>query len=177
MAWTVIQHISSPTSNEITFSSLSLGAYQRVLLLVDGLEVGTDGAFVNMEISTGSGFNTSGYRYVNFARSSVPATNTASQNTPASGAFVRLCGGTSFGLGNASTKSVGLSVEIHNPSSTSLHKLVTVKGSYIGTGGSVIRIGASGLLEQTAAIDGLKIKLDSGTMDAGKATLYGLPTS
>lgn len=178
MAWTFIQHLSAPTSNQFTFSSLSLGGYQRVLLLVDGAIVGTDGAFLNLTISTGSGFNTSGYRYYHASRSSSGSSDSTAQDTPASGAFIRVLGGASstWGIGNAATESGSSWITVSNVGS-GLYKTVDFNSSHVAPSGSGVRVFGGGLLEQTAAIDGLRISVSTGTMTGGKATLYGLPTS
>lgn len=174
MAWAVISHLSSPTSDLFTFSGLSLGSYQRICLMFDAIVAGTDGAFPILQLSTGSGFNTSGYRYANSMRSSSGATDSAESN---SAAHIRIGGSSStWGVGNASNESMSCRLDIGNLGS-SLYKLVETNASYVGPSGANVRLYGGGLLEQTAAIDGVRVGVSTGTLTAGLATLYGLRTS
>ena len=173
----VILHVPAPVSDALTFTGLSLGLYQRVRLCADEVRVGTDGDLIDLLISTGSGFTGTGYRYTHNSRSAVPGSDAVNQNNPAVGASIRVCGGgAGFGIGNAATKSCSITIDI-SPGGSALHKLVNFNSVHIGPGGSIIRNFGGGLLELTNPIDGLQLKKVSGTMPAGKATLYGFPTS
>lgn len=175
MAWTVIQHLSAPTSDQLSFSGLDLSAYNLVRLELSGVTVGTDGAFVRLRLSTASTVRTSGYRWAIRTHSSSGSSEAANSET---GTEIPLLHGSTsaWGVGNAAGESGSSSIIVSNVSS-SLYKMVTHNGASIGTSGSLLgRVGA-GTLEQTGSVDGLLVYLSTGTMTAGKATLYGLPTS
>jgi hypothetical protein len=175
MGWTLIQHISAPTSNIIDFTGLSLSGYQRAVLLIDGLTVGTDGVSVLLRLSTAATLRTTGYRWRTDSDSSG---GTGVTGNSASDTSIRLADATSsnFGVGNGANKSYAGKLEISNLGAT-LHKLVTIDGASIGPTGNMVRQVGAGILEQTGAIDGIRILLSTGTMTAGKASLYGLTTS
>lgn len=175
MGWNLITHVASPTSDQINFTGLSLSAYQRVVVLFDGVTVGTDGAFVLLRLSTAGTLRTSGYRWRNDSYSS-GGTSDAGNST--SDTSIRLVGGSTsnWGIGNASTKSWSGKVEISNLGST-LHKLVTIDGVAIGPTGNMTRQIGAGILEQTGAVDAIRLLLSTGTMPTGKGSLYGLTTS
>lgn len=174
MAWEVIAHVASPTSNLITFSGLSVSSYQRLCLMADELVLGTDGDYPILQISTGSGFNTSGYRYGNSLRSSSGSTDTTATE---SGAHIRIAGSSStWGVGNATNETCSLRCDIGCLGS-SLYKVVETNAAFVAPSGSNVRLYGGGILEQTAAIDGVRLGVASGTLTGGKATLYGLRTS
>jgi hypothetical protein len=174
MGWQVIQHLSSPTSDLFSWSGLSLGSYQRVCVMFDDITVGTDGAFITLQLSTGSGFNTAGYRFAGSLRSSSTATDTEGSE---SAAHIKI-GGTSstWGVGNAANETISGRCDIGNLGS-SLYKVIETNASIVAPSGSMTRFIGAGLLEQTAAIDGVRLGVSTGTLTAGKATLYGLRTS
>lgn len=172
MAWTLISSLSAPTSNQFVFSGLSLGSYQRVLLYLDGLTLGTDGAYVITQLSTASTLRTSGYRYALACYSSGGSSTTASSNSAAS---ILTLGGPSstWGVGNAANENGSARLEVSNLGGT-LYKTVQVDGTLVAPSGAGVRVLGSGLLEQTGAIDGFSISTSTGTLTAGKAALWGL---
>lgn len=175
MAWTVIEHKSAPASDMFDFTSLDLSAYTKVKLEVAGLDVGTDGAFVNLQLSTASTLRTSGYRHGGTSYSSSGASdNHASQSASA---VAIIAGGTSsWGIGNAAGEVGAFRAEISNLSN-SLYKLVVADSACIGPSGAAVRRVSGGVLEQTGTVDGIRVLMSTGTLGAGTATLYGLPTS
>jgi hypothetical protein len=175
MGWTVIEHKSAPASDMFDFTSLSLGSYQRVVLVLDDLTLGTDGAFVRLQLSTATTLRTSGYRHRCSSRSSSGSDdNTASASTSS----VLLIGGatSSWGIGNAAGETGGGRCEISGVGSGN-YKLMLFDGAAVVPSGSLVRYVGAGLLEQTGVIDGVRIIVSTGTLTAGKATLYGLTTS
>lgn len=175
MAWELIEHKSSPTSNQFDFTSLSLGSYQRVMLMVDGVDVGTDDAYLLMRLSTASTLRTSGYRYRirGMASSGAAATDANDQaatyiplNRPS----------TAYGIGNDTGEAGSSIVHISNLGS-GLYKHCQIDSVIQGPSGSVVRNFGVGGLDQSGAIDGVRVYLSTGTMAAGKASLYGLKTS
>lgn len=180
MAFSLIDHKSAPNgSGQFEFTSLVVTSYHRLILLLDGLQASTDGAFVYLRLSVGGTLYSAGYRYRTTGLSSSGTSNDASQNTAASGTFLPLVFGStsSWGIGNASTKSGMVKAEISNLGNDGMYKTVFADAVTIGSTGALLRQVTGGHLEQTAAIDGLTILASTGTLTAGKATLYGLTTS
>lgn len=175
MGWQIIEHKSAPASDMFDFTGLDLTGYQRVVLLLDGLVVGTDGAFVLLQLSTASTLRTSGYRYVTREYSSGGTSDSTSSSSASS---IRLHGGSTsnWGVGNAAGESFSGKCEISN-AKVALYKHVQADGAAVGPTGALVRSVVAGLLEQTGDIDGIRALLSTGTLSSGKATLYGLTTS
>lgn len=173
MGWVILGHVAAPTSDMITFSSLSLTGYQRVALVFDGITVGTDGAFLHLQLSTSGTFYTAGYRYRIMARSSSGSDN---NDASESASFVRLIGGTisSWGIGNAAGKTGSGHVELSHLTGSGPYPHVVYDGHAVAPSGAAVRFLTGGHLEQTTAIDGVRLLMSTGTMTAGWATLYGL---
>lgn len=175
MAWTFIQRLSSPTSDKLEFTGLSLSGYQRVVLLLDGLVVGTDNAQILLQLYTATTLRTSGYRHY-LAEASSGGTTDTSNSTSTSSVPLAGTGAANFGVGNGASKSFSGRVDICN-SNLALYKLIEHNGNAIGPTGNMFRTRGGGILEQTGNIDGIKVFPSSGTLTAGSAALYGLATS
>ncbi|MDR7101535.1 hypothetical protein [Croceicoccus sp. BE223] len=175
MAWSIISHQSAPASNQFDFSSLTLSGYQRLVLMLDGLVVGTDGAFIQLRLKiAGSEISTS-YRWhhrVHSSSSTIESTNTQT------GTFVPLIYGSAsdWGIGNAAGKSGSAMVQISNPTAA-LYKTMTVDSVVNAKTGSIVRAIGGGSLDNTGSMNGLRVYPSTGTLTAGKATLYGLNTA
>lgn len=176
MAWTIIEHKSAPTSNQFDFSSLTLSGYQRLCLMLDGLVVGTDNAYIQMRLKIAGSEISTNYRWTNqkFSSSGSTPANEASQ----SGTFIPLMYGTTaaYGVGNSAGKSGSGMVWISNPTDA-LYKLMQVDCAHIVSSGSFIRTVGGGSLDNTGSMNGLRVYTSTGTLTAGKATLYGLNTA
>jgi hypothetical protein len=176
---TLIQRLTSPTSDQFNFTGLSgLSSYQRLVLMLDGVTLGTDGAFLNLQFSISSSIVTTGYRHGAFHDSSSGSSNNSVNDTPASGSSIRIYGGTSstWGVGNAAGENANVTLFIGN-ATAALYKIVETNGGGVAPSGSFVRIFGGGILENTGTIDGIRILTSSGTMTAGTAALYGIPTS
>lgn len=178
MAWTIIEHKSAPASNQFDFSSLTLSGYQRLCLMLDGLVVGTDNAYIQMRLKISGSEISTGYRWTNqkFSSSGSTPANEASQT----GTFIPLMYGTSasYGIGNAAGKSGSGIIYIGNPTNaSSLYKLVQIDCAHQVSSSSFIRTVGGAALENSGTMDGLRVYPSTGTLTAGKATLYGLNTA
>lgn len=177
MAWQLIagSHKSAPTSDMFDWQGLTLTGFQKVLVLVDGVTVGTDGAFLEMQLYTASTLRNTGYRWAASLRSSGGSTDSTGASAQAS---ARVLGGSSstWGIGNAASECGSCRIEISNIDAA-VYKQLEANGSMVAPSGASVRHTGSGLLEQTGTVDGIRLLMSSGTMTAGTATLYGLPTS
>jgi hypothetical protein len=175
MSWNLIQRLSAPTSDKFTFTGLSLSSYQRVMLLLDAMKVGTDDAAVLLQLSTGGTLRTSGYRYY-ITQGSSGGSNNSSNSTSASSIRIAGTGNAGWGVGNAASSNATSRIYISN-SNVALYKTIDVSGTVIHPSGNASRIRGGGILEQTGNTDGITISLSTGTLTSGTAALYGLPTS
>lgn len=176
MGYQLIEHKSAPASNMFDFTGLSLGGFQAVELRLSGLVVGTDGAFVLLRLSTGGTLRSSGYRWRQY---NISTGGGSDNDNSASDTSIQLMGSTdgNYGVGNASPESGSMDIRIANVDATALYKHVIYNGVAIGPTGSGLRYSGGGVLEFTGNVDGVRILVSTGTLTAGKATLYGLRTS
>ena len=177
MAWTLIDHVASPTSDQLNFTSLTLTSYRRVVLMLDDVRAGTDGAFLLLQLSTAATLRTAGYRWKNRSLSTSGSDDNTNSTSDSS---IRLIGGSTsaWGIGNASTKSGMCRVELAGiDSGLAVYKTVLFDGMAIGPSGNSVRQIGCGILEQTGTLDGIRVLMSTGTMAAGTATLYGLTIS
>jgi hypothetical protein len=83
---------------------------------------------------------------------------------------------TTNAVGNATGVSFGGTYVIGNPNEA-LHKYLRGHGAYTANDGNLRGIRSLGFLPNTGTIDGLKFLLSSGTMTAGKASIWGIPNA
>jgi hypothetical protein len=172
MTSVVISRLTSPTSDALSFTGLTLTGYRLVTLHVWGLTVGTDDASVRLRVSQSGSFlsGASDYSYVHVSRSTGGTTD--SETTNAAAQIALTDGGANFGVGNAAGESFVTRIELVNRE-TSEPRYLTFNGAHTGPTGNAIMANGEGVVNNSTAIDGLRILLSTGTMPTGKAVLIG----
>lgn len=173
MGYTLISQITSPTSDVIEFSGLSLSGYDDVQVRLEGVTVGTDNVTVVAQFAIGGSLITSGYRFIS------TVTTTAGGQTDdnsTSAASMLLTRNATNMVGNAAGESFAGIYQIGNPNEA-LHKYLRGHASYTANDGNLRLVRSLGLLANTGTLDGLKFFLSSGTMPTGKASIWGIPNT
>jgi hypothetical protein len=173
MGYTLISQITSPTSNAIEFSGLSLSGYDDVQVKLEGVTVGTDNVSIVAQFAIGGSLVTSGYRYHSAILTTGGVSVDADSTSAASMLLTRI---TTNAVGNASGESFAGIYQIGNPNEA-LHKYLRGHASYTADDGNLRHVRSLGLLANTGTLDGLKFFLSSGTMPTGKASIWGIPNT
>jgi hypothetical protein len=172
MASVVISRLTSPTSDQLSFTGLTLTGYRLVTLHVWGVTVGTDDASVWLRVSQSGSFlsGASDYTYVTVSRS----TGGSNENeVSAAAAQIALSDDTAnWSVGNAAGESFVTRIEVVNRESGD-PCYVTFNGAHTGPTGNSVMVNGQGIVKNSTAIDGLRILLSTGTMPTGKAVLIG----
>lgn len=171
MASIIIARLTSPTSDILTFSGLDLSPYRVVTLMVWGLAVGTDDARPYLQVSQGGSFisGASDYSFVHTSRSTSGSTENETSNAAAQ--IVLADSTANWGVGNAAGEGFMSRIEIVNRESGPCY--VTFNGAHTGPTGNAVMTNGEGVVNNSTAIDGLRILMSAGTMTAGKAVLIG----
>jgi hypothetical protein len=174
MSWTLIEHKAAPASNMFDFTG-DFSAFDKLMLVLDDVTVSADGANLLLQLSTAATLRTSGYRRVSQAYSSGGSDAITSSNSDSS---VLLTNGSTsnWGVGNAAGECFSGIAAISGVDAA-VYKGITADVVFVGPTAAVIRAVNGGLLEQTGDVDGVRVTVSSGNINAGKATLYGLATS
>ena len=168
MASVIISTITSPTSNALTFSGLSLSGYRIITLRVDGLTVGTDDAEVLLQVSQSGSWLTgaSDYAYVMVVRSTGGSTEDQSSTAASS---IRLTDPTAnWSVGNAAGEVFSARIELVNRES-GMPRQFTSTGAHVGPTGNCVLANGVGHINNSTELDGFRIVLDAGTMPTGRA--------
>jgi hypothetical protein len=173
MGYTLISQITSPTSNAITFSGLSLSGYDDIQVRLEGITVGTDNVSIVAQFAIGGSLVTSGYRFIASVRDTASA---VSDDNSTSAASMLLTRNATSMVGNASGESFAGIYQIGNPNEA-LHKYLRGHAAYTSADGNLRHVRSLGFLANTGTMDGLKFFLSSGTMPTGKASIWGIPNT
>ena len=172
MTSVVISRLTSPTSDTLDFTGLSLSGYRVVTLAVWGLTPGTDDARPQLRVSQSSSFisGASDYAYANQATST---NGTGDGDSSGATTAIWLANNTAnFGVGNAAGESFAARIEIVNRESGEPF-YCTYNCAATGPSSAGIMTNGSGRVNNSTAIDGLRILMSAGTMPTGKAVLIG----
>lgn len=171
MAWAIIDSLNSPTSGAFDFPSLTLTGYKVLRVVCSGVTVTTDGTDPAITFYVGGVEQTSNYRWVGRSTSSSAASN--SDSATAQSSMLLVSNDANFDTGNASTKSFGATITIDDPTNTATYKRALIECWPIGPTGNTFTSVQAGMLENTGAISGLKIK-GTSNLTAGKVRVLGL---
>jgi hypothetical protein len=172
MASVVISRLTAPTSDMLSFTGLTLTGYRLVTLHVWGLTVGTDDASVWFRVSQSGSFlsGASDYSYVHTSRSTGSGNESEASNAAAQ---IALTDDTAnWSVGNAAGEAFTTRIELVNRE-TSEPRYFTFNGAHTGPTGNSVMTNGEGVVNNSTAIDGLRILLSTGTMPTGKAVLIG----
>lgn len=172
--WTQIASADSPTSGAFTFTGLSLGSYIALQVVCINLVVDTDGTSIALRFYVSATEQTTSYRWSSQGMGHISgvASGTDSGNAAATGILLHpsTAGWT---VGNAAGEHFNALIDIDNPNS-SLHKRAIVTSCYINVGSDESMSFGAGLLENTGAIDGIKVYPTANNISTGQVRILGL---
>lgn len=164
------EHTAS-SSASLDFTAFISGSYDTYVCTLVNVLPATSTADLLIRLGTGGGptWDTgANYTYAYFQASQIP--NTASLGGS---------GGTSIkiahSLGNTSTDGYSGKVQLFNPGSTSVHKLVRANGVDVDSSGNFLTSDASGRYSSTTAVTGIQFLMSSGNIASGTIRCQGEP--
>lgn len=168
------------SQSEIAFTGLD-STYETYVIQFSGLRADTDDVMIELEVGTGATptYQTTNYFYGVIGIRSQSGVN---QNQPGGVStshieLLSLTGATEM-LGNAAGEHASGTVEVFQPASTSYYTSVRFKGTWHrAADGEPTSFDGHGSWQDTTAVTAVRLVLDSGNWNDGRATLYGLKTS
>ena len=154
-------------------STYITSTYKRYTLEAYNIQSGTDdtGFEMHFSVDNGSNYLGSGITRINFSNTSDASNDEIHSRNTVNQASIQIGGGVNFGSG---TGEVGANTfELVNFSDTGHYKLMYYNGALYNSGGSGgINSGAC-VINSTAAINNIKLKMTSGVI-YGEFVLYGI---
>jgi len=165
------QTISSGVAS-VDFTSNIDSTYANYKLVVSDLRVATNNVEVKIRIGAGS-FASADYGRAMLAREASGATTTGNAGSNANGIYV-----TNQNAGNAADESLSFECILANPSNTDAHKIVYGLTGHISHDNDMT-IGMFGghYNADTAAVTRIQVITNSGNIDGGVFTLFGIAKS
>lgn len=170
-----VQEASASTS--IDFTSSIDGTYDRYEIQIDRLVPTSNAVNLMLRISTDGGSTWlagAGYSWVvdtNMVQSSGSST---SADTSDSALYINDFNELNRMLGNAAGKSSSWKITAHCPASTTLQKMFTWEGTQHSSTTYWGMTRGMGNHSGTAAVNGLRLLLSSGTIASGRFSLFGI---
>ncbi len=170
-----VQEASASTS--IDFTSNINSTYDRYEIQVDRLVPTSNAVNLLLRISTDGGSTWlagSGYSWVVNTHMVQYDPSFAQSDASDSAMCLNYFNETNRMLGNAAGKSSNWRITIHSPASTTLQKMFMWEGVQHSSTAYWGRIDGMGNHSGTAAINGLRLLLSSGTIASGRFSLFGI---
>ena len=180
-AMTFIKKLTASSDSTLSFvdgsSDVVLdNTYKEYMFIFKDIHPATDGTNLgfNFSIDSGSNYNvaktTTTFRAVHFENDSTAAVGYFDQDL-AQGTGDQRVG---IGVGNDNDQSGCGYMHLFNPSSTTFVKHFTIVTSGALSGDASINFFTAGYGNTTSAIDAIQFQMESGNIDAGTITLYGI---
>ncbi len=166
--WRLLGSQTGSAVTALTFSDLSLAAYDVVKLVIN-VTPADDDKDVLVQVSH-AGVFAAGTGYGYHVGGGVSSSASYAAATSGGAAAFAL---TQSGVGNASGEAYKGIFYLHNPSVAAAH-YAHAQGAYVGAPGTSNVANMGGFQNTAAAIDGLRVTVESGGNLTGTATLYGL---
>lgn len=163
---------SAPIGGAFSLTGLDFSGLQRAMVLLDGIAASVDGAELRLALTVG-GVPATPYRW-KCQELSTSGSTSSTELATSTGTYIRLVGPLGdWGLGNAAPRTYSGRLEISLPAGK--WPLVTASGNVVGRTGNSFPLTGGGHLEATGTVDGVQITAGTGTLTAGRVTVYGLP--
>ena len=171
---TKVHAITADNDATVVFDSTYLtSTYKRYTLEAYNVQSATDdtGFEMHFSVDNGSNYLSSGITRINFSNTSDASNDEIHSRNTSNQGSIQIGGGVNFGSG---TGEVGANTfELVNFSDTGHYKLMYYNGALYNSGGSGgINSGAC-VINSTAAINNIKLKMTSGVI-YGEFVLYGI---
>jgi|TARA_R110002049_G_scaffold4508_2_gene31376 hypothetical protein len=169
-----VHTITGDNDAAVVFNSTYItSTYKRYTLEAYNIQSGTDdtGFEMHFSVDNGSNYLSSGITRINFSNTSDASNDEIHSRNTSNQGSIQIGGGVNFGSG---TGEVGANTfELVNFSDTGHYKLMYYNGALYNSGGSGgINSGAC-VINSTAAINNIKLKMTSGVI-YGEFVLYGI---
>ena len=184
-AMTFIKKLTASSSSTLSFvdgsSDVVLdNTYKEYMFIFNNMHPATDGVNFTFQCSTDSGSNynttvtsTAFQAYHNEAGNDTIFQYNTSVDKAQATDFIRLHSGAQ--LGDGADESLSGYLHLFNPSSTTFVKhFIGVSNLYDNNHAYTVNSFPAGYFNTTSAIDAIQFKMDSGNIDSGTITLYGI---
>jgi len=162
--------ISSGTAT-VDFTSLDTSTYKNFKVVISSAHPATDDVRMYMRVITGTDTVHDGTDYT-YATSGHRQDNSGLDGNSTGAAFIDI---SPQGIGNGSTENASFIVYLHDPASTTFHRLINViSGTIDASGGKSAHAATNGRYGTTTAVTGMRFYFSSGNIDAGSFKLYGI---
>jgi len=164
---------TASSSAAINFTGLSSTLYSQYIVVINGLVPATDATFLQLRISTGSGFLSSNYSYgvLGWGIAASTVTGSASDAT-------WVLANSGYSCGNGANELTSYEVKVFDVPATYPTKRMMFTGTGLWSAGDRIRLSGGGEVNtNSAAIDGLSFFMSSGNISSGNFYLYGIRAS
>ena len=173
------QNVTSGVSSVI-FSTNIDSTYDSYKLIISDMQIASDTQHILLQVGTGSAdnqFNADDYNRAALGRASDGTTVQTSGNGGGNaGVFL-----TARSMGNASDESFAAEIYIVKPSSTDTHKVIYGQSGFLDNSGNFVTTqfvgGVVGNANDVAAKTSFRIKANSGNIDRGNFSLFGVVNS
>lgn len=162
----ILFYAAAPASNVFDATGLSLGAYQRIILFLDGITVDTADTDVILQYYISGVLQTASYRY---GTTYITSGGSTSSETSSSAAHILLNGLVDTG------SNIGLSAQVEID--TRLYKRATSRLTRMGDTGDMATSQTAGLLENSGTMTGLKVSGSGGLITGGQAQILAMKVS
>lgn len=162
---------SASSSASITFSSGLTSAYNKYIIDLINVVPSTDGANIFAQLSVAGVFQDGASDYA-YARYGGTTATTPSAEFTADDTETAMVMAAS--IGNSTGEGLCGSVTLWAPAGTSIVKMLRWDVNYIHSIGLYTIISGGGFLRNTAAVDGLRFGMSSGTITSGEFALFGV---
>jgi|TARA_Y100000289_G_scaffold65247_1_gene78473 hypothetical protein len=181
---TFIKKLTASSSSTLSFvdgsSDVVLdNTYKEYIFVFNNIHPATDGSYLtfNYSVDSGSNYNvtktSTAFRPFHYENDSTPelAYNTTSDLAQSTD-FQRLCDN----QGNANDEAMSGTLTLFNPSSTTFvkHWISNVNMSHDADYPASVNWFTAGYGNTTSAVDAIQFKMNTGNIDAGTITLYGI---
>lgn len=163
--------VEEPSLSSGVFTYTLDGGYAPdwIELHLVGVTVDTDGAQINLEVNIGSSWISSGYAYYSWQASTSGSSNSARST---SGSTAVVIPSSSWGVGTGSGKCAHAVIRVWEPTG-SARKAGEWSGFYNAQTTNSVRLHGGFQLDNTSAIEAVRVSGSSGAITGGKMLVYG----
>lgn len=164
--------VESPTLTTGVFTYTLAGGYDPdwIELHLVGVTVDTDGTQINLELKIGGSWISTGYAYYSWQGSTGGTSNSARSTSDSTAIIIP---SSSWGVGTGSGKCAHAVIRIWEPTG-SARKAGEHKGFYNAQTSNSVNLHGGFQLNNTSAIEAVRVSGSSGAITGGKMLVYGV---
>jgi len=169
----LISTATASSSASIAFTDLSSQFSKYIVEFID-VVAATNDVLLLARFSTDNGSTYPTTTYLSSVETSAN-TNWVFSNTPANSIGIISSNGAGYGLSTTIARALEGSLELYNPSSTTINKKCVFKGTYINAVGDRSHFIGQGIYtSNTSAVNAIQFLMSSGNIASGIFKLYGI---